>query len=76
MGAEAFDHAYEDDLTDMKVCLQSWTIFESIMLTFPTESAVQISTLSDSVCHVPKLLELCFRVFRVKFTHSQKSTEH
>lgn len=69
-GAEAFDHAYEDDLTDMKVCLQSWTSFESIRLIFYVESAVQIPIVKRSVRHVPKLSELRFSVFRVKFLDS------
>lgn len=44
LGAEAFDHAYEDDLTDMKVS----TIFPLIsrtILTVVAESTIQIPAL-------------------------------
>lgn len=49
MGAEAFDHAYEDDLTDMKVRLQRQASFGTVTLTFLTESAIQVSTLSSRI---------------------------
>lgn len=51
MGAEAFDHAYEDDLTDMKVCLQCSINLGAVRLTFPAESAIQISALNSKVDH-------------------------
>lgn len=61
MGAEAFDHAYEDDLTDMKVRLQSLMNLGIVTLTFLTESAVQISALNGRVDHFRQVL-WCVRV--------------
>lgn len=39
---EAYDHAYEDDLTDRKVCIKRQVVGE-MLLTLLAESTVQIS---------------------------------
>lgn len=44
LGTEAFDHAYEDDLTDMKVS-DDRDFSDDHLLTRLSESTIQISTL-------------------------------
>lgn len=39
-GAEAFDHAYEDDLTDMKVCIDK--LYQAFLLTWLAEPAIPV----------------------------------
>jgi len=41
-GTEAFDHAYEDDLTDIKVCIGP-RLVGNVLLTSTAESAVPLS---------------------------------
>lgn len=47
-GAEAFDHAYEDDLTDIKVYIGR-RLIGNVLLTFTAESAVPVSAVVVSL---------------------------
>jgi hypothetical protein len=61
--AEAFDHAYEDDLTDLKVCnhIQSH-LFEPFRLHYRIEPAVQICSLRHCQGFVPKTALILFLI--------------
>jgi hypothetical protein len=61
--AEAFDHAYEDDLTDLKVCNHVRSrLSRPCRLQCYTESAVQICSLGDFRDPTCRILLRCFVV--------------